>query len=662
MSRRLFLYFLVLLGAPVWTYALPPNIILITLDTTRADRMGFLGSKRGLTPNLDQLAREGVVFSRAYAQEPLTTPSHAVMLTGTYPQFSHLQDLGAPLGKDLPYLPDILRRHGYRTAAFVGAYILDPKGLAAPGFDRGFETYNAPFHKRIHGEDRYRSVERRAADVVNNALAWLNKRAPGPFFLWLHFFDAHDPYDPPPPFKARYASEPYDGEIAYTDSEVGRFLTALRQRGLYQGAVIAVMADHGEAFGEHGELRHGVFLYDETIHVPLLFKLPLQGSAGQRVDARVGLVDVAPTLLQVAGAPVPAAMQGESLAGSMKAKKDVAQAAGKPGAGGIGDRPVYSETDYARRAFGWSDLQAWRSGKYLYVQAPKRELYEVSTDPAATHNLASESRAVADTLAGQLEGFRQKTSSAKTARTATDPALAENLRALGYLAADTNQSETDNKEERTDPKDKIEIANLLHQSLIDLEEDRYEDALPRLEQVVKQEPNAATGLLQLGRVLVHLKQYDRALPVLQKAVGKMPDSAMAHYELGLALVKTGQWEAALPEMSAAVTHNPKSAQLHFYLAAVYARLKQVPEAAKEFETTLQLDPKHFDANLLYGRMMFLERNLAGALPKLQKAVLLEPDSRQAHSFLADAYSELGQERNAARERAAAERAKDPGKP
>ena len=658
MSRRLFLYFLVLLAAPVWTYALPPNIILITLDTTRADRMGFLGSKRGLTPNLDQLARQGVVFSRAYAQEPLTTPSHAVMLTGTYPQFSHLQDLGAPLGKDLPYVPDIFRRHGYRTAAFVGAYILDPKGLAAPGFDRGFETYNAPFHKRAHGEDRYRSVERRAADVVNSALAWLSHRSPGPFFLWLHFFDAHDPYDPPPPFKARYASEPYDGEIAYTDSEVGRFLTALRQRGLYQGAVIAVMADHGEAFGEHGELRHGVFLYDETIHVPLLFKLPLQRSAGEHVDARVGLVDVAPTLLQMAGVSVPAAMQGESLAGSLKAQSG-AQAAGKPG---TKDRSVYSETDYAHRAFGWSDLRAWRTGKYLYVQAPKRELYEVSTDPAATHNVASESRAVADTLAGQLEGFREKTSSAKTARAAADPALAENLRALGYLAADTNQGDTDNKEEGADPKDKIEIANLLHQSLIDLEEDRYEDALPRLEQVVKQEPNAATGFLQLGRVLVHLKQYDRALPVLQKAVEKMPDSAMAHYELGLALVKTGQWDAALPEMNAAVSHNPKSAQLHFYLAAVHARLKQVPEATKEFEATLRLDPKHFDANLLYGRMMFLERNIAAALPKLQKAAQLEPESRQAHLFLADAYSELGQERNAARERAAAERAKDPGKP
>src|SRR5580704_11761984 len=221
-----------------------PNIILITLDTTRADRMGFLGSKRGLTPNLDVLAKQSVIFTRAYAQVPLTTPSHAVLLTGTYPQLNHVEDLGSPLGKDLPYLPDLLHSHGYHTAAFVGASILDPTG-SAPGFERGFDAYDAHFHEPKPGEDRYHSIERRAEDVSHHALDWLSVHTQGPFFLWIHFYDAHDPYDPPEPFKTRYASEPYDGEIAYTDSVLGELLEVLQRHGLYQNTAIAVAADHG---------------------------------------------------------------------------------------------------------------------------------------------------------------------------------------------------------------------------------------------------------------------------------------------------------------------------------------------------------------------------------------------------------------------------------
>ena len=234
--------------------SVPPNIILITLDTTRADRMGFLGSERGLTPNLDALAKQSIVFTRAYAQVPLTTPSHAALLTGTYPQFSHLEDLGALLRPELPYLPDLLHHHGYHTAAFLGAYILDP-AATAPGFQRGFDVYDANFHQRKPGEDRYKSVERRAEDVANRALGWLSRHQQRPFFIWLHFYDAHDPYDPPEPFKTHYASALYDGEIAYTDSIVGSFVEVLGKHGLYQNSVIAIAADHGEAFGEHGEER-----------------------------------------------------------------------------------------------------------------------------------------------------------------------------------------------------------------------------------------------------------------------------------------------------------------------------------------------------------------------------------------------------------------------
>jgi len=637
--------------------AVPPNIILITLDTTRADRMGFLGSQRGLTPNLDALATQSVVFTRAYAQVPLTTPSHAALLTGTYPQFSHLEDLGAPLAKDLPYLPDLLHHHGYHTAAFIGAYILDPWSGAAPGFDRGFDFYDTDFHDRKPGEDRYKSVERRAEEVADRALYWLKGHQQRPFFIWLHFYDAHDPYDPPEPFKTHYASAPYDGEIAYTDSVVGSFVEVLLQHGLYQDSVIAIAADHGEAFGEHGEERHGMFLYDETIHVPLLLKLPAGRLGGKRVEERVALAEVAPTLLEAAGIAAPATMQARSLFPFIdKVKIDAARMDGtKSAAGDKGktlERPIYSETNYAHRAFGWSELRSWRTGKYLYVQAPKRELYDQTSDPDAAKNLAPDAKAVADTLDSQLTNFQQKTSSAQTEPTKLDPAQAEKLRSLGYLASDSVGANSSDKA-AIDPKDRIEISNKFHRALMDLEEDRYDEAIAGLREVLRLEPDMASGYLELGRALVLVRRYQEALPVLHTAAEKNPKSGMAHYELGLALIKTGQWEAALPEMQAAVVCTPNSAQLHFYVGAIQLRLRHIPEATAEFENTLKTEPDHFLANLTYGEMLFRKGDAAAALPKLIRAAKVDPKSAEAHAFLADVYQQLGQLQNASQERAKA---------
>src|SRR4030081_1457591 len=433
----------------------PPNVILITLDTTRADRMGFLGSKRGLTPNLDMLARQSVVFTRAYSQVPLTAPSHATILTGTYPQFNQVNDFQVSLAQELPYAPEILRTHGYHTAAFVGAIILDPSARFAPGFDRGFDTYDAGFRAWHSGEDRYRTTERRGGEVVAHALAWLSQHPRGPFFMWIHLYDPHHPYDPPEPYKSKYASAPYDGEIAYTDSAVGKFLSQLHARGLYDNSVIAVMADHGEALGDHGEDTHGIFLYDETIHVPLVIKLPgpdesgknLAGRApakktpaGRRIENPVELVDVLPTILQAVKIPVPPEVQGESLLGMLMPKPAPAESAEAIAVTSPG-RPAYAETDYPHRAYGWSSLRALRTGKYLYIKAPRQELYDQSADPKAEHDLSSASTAVTGTLAAQLDAFRQKTrSSREVPASIVDPEAQEQLAAPGYVASNGNVS------------------------------------------------------------------------------------------------------------------------------------------------------------------------------------------------------------------------------
>ena len=479
-----------------------PNVLLITLDTVRADRMGFLGSTRGLTPSLDALARQAVVFTRAYAQAPITTVSHATILTGTYPPFHGVRDFGAPLPANVPYLPDLFHHAGYRTGAFVGSLILDPHAGTAPGFDRGFDVYDAGFRIRRPGEDRYATVERRGDEVVARAIRWLNvattqanptsptrpagptrpgrptppTRASAPFFLWVHLFDAHDPYDPPRDLKARYAAAPYDGEIAAVDRLAGRLVQAVAPE-----TIVVVAADHGEALGDHGEDTHGVFLYDATLHVPLVVRLPDRRGAGARITSRVRLADVAPTLLEAAGVLVPPAMQGESLLPLVSVTA-------------VQDRPVYAETDYPRQAFGWSSLLSWRTDNFLLVRAPRRELYDDRADPRATKNLADARGPAADRLERELEQFIRRTAGGGGPQAPNDPALAQRLASLGYVGGSGRAGGASS----VDPKDRIQTANTLRTAIAAVEDGAFQKAIPLLERVTASEPTIPIAQLNLG--------------------------------------------------------------------------------------------------------------------------------------------------------------------
>lgn len=645
--------------------ATPANVILITLDTVRADRMGFLGSKRGLTPNLDAFARQSMVFTHAYSQVPLTTASHATILTGTYPQFHKVDDFQVPLSKELPYAPDILRSSGYRTGAFVGSFVLDPEERFAHGFGRGFDTYDAGFTDWHAGLDRYHTNERRARDVVAHALAWLNQnpKTKSPFFLWIHLYDAHHPYDPPQPYKTKYASAPYDGEIAYVDSAVGVLLNQLRTRGLYDSAVIAVMADHGEALGDHGEDTHGIFLYDETIHVPLVIKLPGQVSsgkvsaekilAGKQIDNRVELVDVLPTILQAVGVAVPKEVQGESLLALMKTPPSSADNTQT-----FRDRPAYAETDYPHSAFGWSSLRALRTGKYLFVEAPRQELYDQSADPNAQHNLSSTSAAVTSTLASELDSFRQKTSSARELpKQAMDPQAQEKLAALGYIASGSNDTKAGANEKGADPKDKIEIANQLNHTNFLMQNLYFKEAIPLLQQLIAKEPGMPMPYAQLGRCYISMNEYAKAVPVLRKFVELNPDSAGPHFQLGVALLASGEIAAAVPELEIVVDKMPRWDKGRLLLATAYAQTDRQREAVTQCEIVLETMPDHYGALLLEGRVLALSNQPDAALPKLVKASALRPEMPEPHRYLADVYEALGKQTEAAHERAAAKRLK-----
>jgi arylsulfatase A-like enzyme/Flp pilus assembly protein TadD len=648
-SWRFVLFIILSNSLAAWAEA--PNIVVITVDTTRADRMGFLGSKRGVTPNLDILARQGIVFERAYSQAPLTPVSHATIFTGTYPQFHTVTDFGHALPALLPFVPEILQKSGYHTAAFIGSIILDPHADMAPGFDRGFDFFDAGFRmKRTRDESRYDTLERRGMDVVAHAIAWLKRNKQTPFFIWIHLYDPHAPYEPPPPYDKRF-SDPYDGEVAYADAALGRFFTYLRQRGLYDGALIAMMSDHGESLGDHGELMHGIFLYDETIHVPLVFKLPRELLAGHRVPTSVRLVDFAPTLLSMLSLPLPPTFQGQSLVPLMKSAP-----ATKP----ADDLPAYAETDYPHRAFGWSALRSWRSGKYLFVRAPVRELYDESKDHGAQRNLAASSPAVTDTLQSQLDQFRDRTSSYHEGKQA--PALtaeqADNLSSLGYVGSNASAGSQEELQ-GADPKNKIEIANILEEGTAAVEDGHFQEAIPLLRRVLQDSPSISIAQMQLGIALSKTQQYPEAIAALRKALDLLPDSVPARYELGLALYESGAWEESAPYFEFVAKKRPKWPDAQYSLASVYARIKRVPEAVELLHAVLQLSPQHFRANLLLGRILTLEGDAQEGLANLKTAVTVEPESKEAHMFLADAYIQLGMQADADRERAQAGRVRNP---
>jgi arylsulfatase A-like enzyme/Tfp pilus assembly protein PilF len=538
--------------------ATKPHLILITLDSTRADHMGFLGAKTGLTLNLDRLATESIVFEHAYAQSPGTVVSHATILSGTYPQSSAMSEIGGTLSSSLPYLPDLLKAQGYRTAAFVSSIELDPRNGPAQGFDRGFQTYEAGGRTGSVGTGAS-PVQRRPDQVVTSAAAWLTRNAQAPFFLWIHLAAPHS------------TAASYNAAITAEDAAIGKLLTILHQQKFDATTAVVIAASHGESLGAHGEETHGIFLYDETIHVPLLVQLPEAHPAAKRVTTKVRLVDIAPTLLEIAGASVPSQMQGQSLL-------RIARAAS------AADQSVYSRADLPQRGFGWSPLESWRAGKYLYIRAPKPELYDLTADPAATRNLAQSAKATLDTMAAQLEGFdRRFTGEAgKSSGAELSSSEMQKLASLGYVGLQKSAGASATVT-GTDPKDKIAIAN----KVIEAAQAKPDQAIAALALITSADPNLYLAQYTLGVALAQTGQFAAAAKHLHKAVELQPDSAWAHYTMGATLLKTVDYKTATVHLEIATTRLPKFAPAHQALADAYAHLGRAEDAKKEQGRALQ---------------------------------------------------------------------------
>jgi choline-sulfatase len=535
-----------------------PNIVLVTMDAVRADRMGFLGAHGALTPALDHIAHDSIDFLHAYSQSPLSVASHATILTGVYPQTHRASEFSVPLPGALPYLPELLHKAGYTTAAFVSTLDLDPRQGPFQGYDRGFDLYDAGFHLPQRGESRYQSVARRGEEVAAHATKWIAGNKHRPFFLWVHLGDAD-------------AATPgsYDREITADDRAIGKLASALRAQSLYDNTMLVIASAYGQGLGAHGEDSHGMFLYDETIHIPLLLKLPRGQSAGKQVKNRARLVDLAPAALEQAGVAVPSQMQGQSL---LRIAQSTSQT----------EQSVYSRTDFPAYGFGCSMIESWRAGKYLYMRAPKPELYDTAADPAASHNLAPTSKATLDTMASQLQAFdaRLGNDAGKMGTTLSSSEM-QKLASLGYVGLQNSGAGVQAASIGTDAKDMIGAANKTIDAIRELEDGRPDKTILTLKAVLLSQPNAYLAQFTMGRALFEMQQYSDAVPHLHKAIELQPDSAWAHYAMGQTLIKTRDFKTAAVHLEIAAGRLPQFAAVHSTLAEAYEHLGRTQEAARE---------------------------------------------------------------------------------
>ncbi len=622
-----------------------PNLLLITLDTTRADRFGFAGYPDAQTPHFDAFAAERAVsFANAISAAPITFPSHSTIMTGTFPVFHGVHDNdGYFLDDGVTTLAEILAPEGFTTGAVLAAYPLDSE----VNLDQGFATYDDDYtadwtaaESAARGPFSFGFLERKADRVNLAAGRWLEKHGQERFFLWIHYFDPHQPYNPPPPYDSQFAGNPYDGEIAFLDENFGKLLAMLKERGLLENTVIAVVGDHGEALGEHGEPTHAHFLYDATLRVPLLFAVPGDRfRAGARIAAQVRTADVAPTLLDLLGLPPGPEMQGETLLPLLESP-DLE----RPG-------ETLLETYYNKFHFGWAPLRALRTERFKYVDAPGPELYDLRTDPAELVNLApGEPRRVAE-LRQRLYRLAQRLSSPDLGRSAAsqvDDETRRKLEALGYLSGGSTASERaapfpapEELATLIDPKDKALALRYLNFINEMLRARRFDDVLPVIHNALTLDPESFRLHVHLARALAPLGRWDKALEAAERAQALRPQDGEGFAIAGQIHASRGDYEKAIAPLTRAVELTPQQVRTLHQLAAVYLALGRDEEAISHFEAVLALDGSSWTALADLAGAYSRTGRWPQAREALQRALELNPYSSTLRYRIAIFYRDAG---------------------
>lgn len=602
----------------------PINVILITVDTVRADHLGCYGATDIQTPTLDALAGDGIVFERAISQVPLTWPSHAAILTGTYPFQNGVQDFtGQPLDPRFRSVAQVFKEQGYATGAVVSAFVLDRSwGLA-----RGFDFYDDAFSAETFQTKDVGLVDRKAGESVTHAINWLQKTPKRPFFLWLHLYDPHSPYDPPEPFRSEYRTHLYDGEIAYADHELGRLMTWLKQNRLYDRSLIVFLSDHGESLGDHGEKEHGFFVYNSTVHIPLIVKPPAgSGIQPGRVARPVETVAVAPTLIRLAGMKNAAE------------KEKQFQAAGLLGAEAEKQDAAYSESFYSFSSFGWSPLHALETGRYHYIEAPEPELYDLTSDPGEKNNLARQQTATVAVLEDKLQTLLRQNpyKPAESGTSGLSPDALEKLRALGYVAYRSPVSPEALAAGLPDPKSKLWEFNAILQAGDAFHSNDYATGEALLAKVQAKDPQMYIVPFMLGEGAVRQQKWEEASAAFQKCLQLNPNFDQAMTGLSRAYIYLGKPEEAARWARNALKINPANYRAWHQLGVIESKTDR-DAAMEDYKKALSIQASFAPLRRDLGMLYFQKQDYAQAAEHLAKAADLGVNDAPLFNFLGIAY-------------------------
>jgi arylsulfatase A-like enzyme/Flp pilus assembly protein TadD len=589
------------------------NVVVVTLDTTRADRLGCYGFRGVSTPNLDAIAREGVVFENATAVVPLTFPSHSSMFTGLVPPHHGVRDNGGFFLEDAKVtLAERLQSAGYATGAFIGAWVLESRW----GLGQGFQHYSDRFELSKYKIVSLGTVQKPGDEVMGDALAWLDTVKSRKFFAWIHLYDAHAPYEPPEPYRSRYPGQPYLGEIAYTDAVVGRLTAWLRENGQLERTLLVITADHGESLGDHGEGAHAYFIYGATTHVPLLVRTPW-GLTG-RNPSRVSGVDLMPTVLELVGLPPEPGLDGRSVArGLFDPQAELGHVA-------------YSETYFPRYHFGWQQLRGLRDDRWSYIDAPEPELYDLEADPGEAKNVFKSESAHAETLRVAMERLAQSASGkASPERQSLDPDTLQRLAALGYVG---NVIDVDPAAVLPDPKHKLRLFEMMNAAKAHAQEDRLDEAIALMRKVTAEDANIVDAHLTLGNWLLKARDPEGAIASYREALARKPDDEISLGNLAQLYRARGRTEdelAALEVFRTALRVNPKNPQSWYQLATLYLDAGRLDDASAAFDDALAANPKLGAALNGQGAIAYERGDLARAEEMVRRGIALEPNVRTA---------------------------------
>ena len=611
-----------------WLGGGPPNLLVVTLDTLRADHVGSYGYAAARTPRLDGLAARGLRFARAATVVPLTLPAHSSLFTGTFPARHAVRDNGGYyLGEEQTTLAEVLKPRGFRTGGFISAFVLDSRWGIDQGFERYFDDFDLSQFEKQAGMD---AIQRPGHETVDEALRWLAAERERPFFLWVHLYDPHTPYAAPREYAARFPRTlvgAYDAEIAATDAQLGRLLDALEADGRLGRTVVAVLGDHGEMLGEHGELTHGFFVYDSAVRIPLVVAAP--GLAPRVVRDQVRIVDVMPTLLELLGVPPAPAVQGTSLLPLARGERLNLMA--------------LSESWFPRFHYGWSELEAIQDERFKLIRAPRRELYDLERDPLETADLAASDPRRVETLERALEEMITASGGGGTPKVpeAVDSETAERLEALGYVGGSVSARHLEDRP-RGDPKDKISLYNLLKQASTASAEGRFEEAITKARQALASDSEILEGHMLLGNFLKKAERDAEAIAAYKQALALDPEHRESLFRLARAYKDQGRPEDARTGFERARTLDPKNGRVLWQLADIALRERRFDDAEAALKDALGGEVERERFLLKLGECYLEQKRLEEAEKALREAIAVRSTLETAHFNLGLVYEERGE--------------------